>query len=44
MLVVEARNDGGTVPPPGSKLNLVFDPERAILLTDETPPAAGARA
>jgi spermidine/putrescine transport system ATP-binding protein len=43
-LVVEARNDGGAVPPPGSKLNLVFDPERAILLTDETPPAAGARA
>ena len=35
-LTVETRNDGATaVPPPGSKLNLVFDAERAMILADE---------
>ena len=37
ILVVEARNDGSTpVPPPGEKLHLVFDAERAVILADET--------
>src|SRR5215467_11004312 len=36
-LIIEARNDGSTrVPPPGSKLNMVFDAEHAIILADET--------
>jgi spermidine/putrescine transport system ATP-binding protein len=45
MLTVETRNDGATVvPPPGSKLHMVFDASRAIILADETPPAAGIAA
>jgi spermidine/putrescine transport system ATP-binding protein len=35
-LVIEARNDGSTrVPPPGSRLNMVFDAEHAVILADE---------
>ncbi|MFI0842557.1 ABC transporter ATP-binding protein [Mesorhizobium sp. IMUNJ 23232] len=45
VLVAEARNDGSSaVPALGEKLHLVFDPERAVILADETPPVAGARA
>ena len=44
-LVVEARNDGaGKVPPPGSAMNLVFDPAHSIVLADEKVPEAGASA
>jgi spermidine/putrescine transport system ATP-binding protein len=44
-LVVEARNDGvGKVPPPGSTMNLVFDPAHSIVLVDEKVPEAGASA
>ncbi|HEY1386569.1 MAG TPA: ABC transporter ATP-binding protein [Dongiaceae bacterium] len=40
-LVIEARNDGSTrVPPPGSRLNMVFDAEHAMILADETRSAA----
>ncbi len=43
-LVAEARNDGAaSVPALGEKLHLVFDPERAIILADDTV-AAGAAA
>jgi hypothetical protein len=43
--VVEARNDGaGKVPPPGSAMNLVFDPAHSIVLADEKVPEAGASA
>jgi len=44
-LTVEVRNAGGIkVHPPGSNLNLVFDPRDAVLLADETaaPRAAAA--
>jgi spermidine/putrescine transport system ATP-binding protein len=44
VLLAETRNDGSaSVPPLGAKLNVVFDPERAVILVDEPPPAAGAR-
>jgi spermidine/putrescine transport system ATP-binding protein len=44
-LVVEARNDGASsVQPPGSKLNMVFSPEHAVVLADENVPAAGMAA
>jgi spermidine/putrescine transport system ATP-binding protein len=44
-LTVETRNDGAAVvPPPGSRLNMVFEPSHAIILADETPPAAGLAA
>jgi spermidine/putrescine transport system ATP-binding protein len=43
ILVAEARNDGeATVPAPGSKMHLVFDAERAMVLADETPAASAA--
>ena len=43
-LVVEARNDGTmAVPPPGSKMNMTFKPEHAIVLADESS-AAESRA
>lgn len=42
---VQARNDGATaVPAPGAKLHMAFEPDRAIVLTDETPATAGLRA
>jgi spermidine/putrescine transport system ATP-binding protein len=42
---VQARNDGATaVPAPGAKLLMAFEPDRAIVLTDETPATAGLRA
>ena len=45
MLTVETRNDGAAVvPPPGSKLHMVFEPSHAVILADETPPAAGLAA
>jgi spermidine/putrescine transport system ATP-binding protein len=44
-LVIETRNDGSTmVPPPGSRLNMVFDPEHAVILADEAAPAQGQAA
>ena len=40
-LIIEARNDGSTrVPPPGSRMNMVFDAEHAMILADETRSAA----
>jgi spermidine/putrescine transport system ATP-binding protein len=45
ILVAEARNDGkATVPAPGARMHIVFDPERAIILADDTPAARGAAA
>jgi spermidine/putrescine transport system ATP-binding protein len=42
-LVAEARYDGaGGVPAPGERLQLVFPPDRAIILADEPEPAQGA--
>src|SRR5215475_12010488 len=42
-LVIEARNDGSTsVPPPGSRLNMVFTPEQAVILADEAAPQGRA--
>jgi spermidine/putrescine transport system ATP-binding protein len=44
-LIVEARNDGSTkVPPPGTRLSMVFDPEHAMVLADETAPPRGLAA
>jgi len=44
-LVIEARNDGSTtVPPPGSRLNMVFTPQQAVILADEAAPAQGRAA
>jgi spermidine/putrescine transport system ATP-binding protein len=43
LLVAEARNDGSaSVPTLGEKLHLVFNPERAIILADETAVAEAA--
>ena len=43
-LTVETRNDGVlSVPAIGSKLQLVFDPGRAVILADAAVPPAGAR-
>jgi spermidine/putrescine transport system ATP-binding protein len=45
ILVSEARNDGqASVPSPGEKLLMVFDPERAVILADDTPMGAAASA
>jgi len=44
-LVVETRNDGSTaVPPPGSRLTVVFDAEHAVILADETAASPGRAA
>jgi len=44
-LVIETRNDGSTtVPPPGSRLNMVFDAEHAVILADETTASLGQAA
>ena len=43
-LQCEMRNDGSSaVPPPGSKLQLQFEPEKAVILADANVPKAGAR-
>jgi spermidine/putrescine transport system ATP-binding protein len=45
ILVAEARNDGqANVPVPGARLHMVFDPERAMILSDDTPAANTAAA
>jgi len=43
VLTCEMRNDGGvSIPPPGAKLQLVFDPDKAVILADADVPKAGA--
>jgi spermidine/putrescine transport system ATP-binding protein len=41
---VETRNDGATaIPPAGSKLQLSFDPDKAVILADAAAPRTGAQ-
>jgi spermidine/putrescine transport system ATP-binding protein len=43
-IVSEARNDGLTpLPEKGARLNATFDPDHAVILTDDVPLKAGAR-
>jgi spermidine/putrescine transport system ATP-binding protein len=45
LFTVEVRNDGATkVHPPGSRMAMVFEPEHAVLLADETSYAPGEAA
>ncbi len=45
VLTAELRNDGSVaVPAAGSKMHLVFEPNKAVILADAAVPAAGGRA